>query len=96
MSWTRRELIRLGSAAGLDGLTRSSAQVTRNMYMQGNRQYEYHVKTYGHPSKFGYKDTIPLWKAERFDPAALQCYVRAGAKYFVRPVCSSRPPVLGE
>src|SRR5947209_5466626 len=30
----------------------------RNMYMQGQRQYDYHVKTYGHPSKFGYKDLI--------------------------------------
>ena len=23
----------------------------RNMYIQGQRQYDYHVKTYGHPSK---------------------------------------------
>src|SRR5881227_2444379 len=23
----------------------------RNMYMQGGREYNYHVKTYGHPSK---------------------------------------------
>jgi len=29
------------------------------MYIQGNRQYEYHVKNYGHPSKFGFKDVIP-------------------------------------
>ncbi|HZS55884.1 MAG TPA: alpha-L-fucosidase [Bryobacteraceae bacterium] len=56
----------------------------RNMYIEGNPQYEYHLKTYGHPSKFGYKDTIPLWRAERFDPKALiQRYVQAGAKYFV-------------
>ena len=56
----------------------------RNMYMEGSAQYQYHVKTYGHPSKFGYKDTIPLWKAERFDPRALvRLYAAAGAKYFV-------------
>ncbi len=56
----------------------------RNMYMQGSRQYQYHLKTYGHPSRFGYKDTIPLWKAERFDPKALvRLYREAGAKYFV-------------
>lgn len=55
----------------------------RNMYMQGSPQYEYHVETYGHPSKFGFKDTIPRWKAERFDPEALmQLYKNAGAKYF--------------
>lgn len=56
----------------------------RNMYVQGHPQNEYHLKTYGHPSKFGYKDTIPLWKAERFDPPALiRRYAAAGAKYFV-------------
>ena len=56
----------------------------RNMYMQGSAQYNYHLATYGHPSKFGYKDTIPLWRAERFDPKALiRLYAAAGAKYFV-------------
>ncbi len=56
----------------------------RNMYMQGSPQYNYHVETYGHPSKFGYKDTIPFWKAEKFDPAELmRLYKQAGAKYFV-------------
>jgi alpha-L-fucosidase len=55
----------------------------RNMYIQGHRQYEYHVKTYGHPSKFGFKDVIPTWKAARFDADhLLQLYKKAGAKYF--------------
>ncbi len=55
----------------------------RNMYMEGSPQYEYHVETYGHPSKFGYKDTIPQWKAEKFEPDELmQLYKQAGAKYF--------------
>lgn len=56
----------------------------RNMYMQGSRQYDYHVKTYGHPSRFGFKDIIPTWKAEKFDPDYLVgLYKNAGAKYFV-------------
>lgn len=38
----------------------------RNMYLEGSRQYRYHLKTYGHPSKVGFKDVIPTWKAERF------------------------------
>ncbi len=55
----------------------------RNMYIQGHRQYEYHVKTYGHPTKFGFKDVIPTWKADKFDPDhLLQLYKKAGAKYF--------------
>jgi alpha-L-fucosidase len=56
----------------------------RNMYIQGHRAYEYHVKTFGHPSKFGYKDIIPLWKAENFDPDHLvQVFRQAGARYVV-------------
>ena len=56
----------------------------RNIYIQGHRQYEYHVKTYGHPSKFGYKDIIPTWKAEKFDPDyLLGLYKKAGERYFV-------------
>ena len=39
---------------------------------------------YGHPSKHGYKDIIPLWKAEKWDPDRLMAlYKKAGAKYFV-------------
>jgi len=56
----------------------------RNMYIQGTTQYEYHLRHYGHPSKFGYKDICALWKAENFDPDALMDkYVKAGAKYFM-------------
>src|SRR6201992_394075 len=56
----------------------------RNMYMQGEGQYAYHLEHYGHPSKFGYKDTIPAWKAEAFDPDYLiGLYKKAGAQYFM-------------
>ena len=55
----------------------------KGMYVQGSPQYEYHVKKYGHPSVFGYKDLCKLWKAENFDPDALMdIYVGAGAKFF--------------
>jgi alpha-L-fucosidase len=55
----------------------------RNMYLQGQKQYEYHVKVYGHPTKVGYKDLVPLWKADKFDPNhLLGLYKKAGAKYF--------------
>ena len=48
------------------------------------KEYLYHLEHYGHPSKFGYKDIIPLWKAERWDPAKLMAlYKKVGAKYFV-------------
>lgn len=56
----------------------------RKMYIEGSPQYLYHLRHYGHPSKFGYKDLCALWKAERFDPDGLMdLYVKAGARYFV-------------
>ena len=56
----------------------------RGMYEEGNGHNKYHVKNYGRPSEFGYKDIIPLWKAEKWDPERLmQLYKKAGAKYFV-------------
>ena len=56
----------------------------RNMYIQGTQQYEYHVRHYGHPSKFGYKDICALWKAEKFDPDTLiEKYYKAGARYLM-------------
>lgn len=56
----------------------------RYMYLQGSPQNLYHVRHYGHPSEFGYKDICALWKAEKFDPDELmELYYKAGARYFV-------------
>lgn len=56
----------------------------RGMYEEGSDHYNFHIKKYGHPSKFGFKDVINEWKAENWDPDALvELYKNAGAKYFV-------------
>jgi alpha-L-fucosidase len=56
----------------------------RGLYEEGSDHYRYHVEKYGHPSKFGFKDVIQQWKAERWDPnALLALYKKAGAKYFM-------------
>lgn len=56
----------------------------RFMYVEGHSQYLYHLRHYGHPSKFGYKDLVKLWKAEAFNPEELMdLYYKAGARYFV-------------
>ena len=56
----------------------------RNMYIEGSDQYRYHVRHYGHPSEFGWKDVCALWKAENFDPEGLMdLYHKAGARFFV-------------
>ena len=58
----------------------------RNMYQPDTPEYQHHVKTYGEQAKFGYKDFIPQFKAERFDPEAwARLFKEAGAKY-VMPV----------
>jgi len=60
----------------------------RNMYIQGDPKYKHHLENYGHPSTHGYKDIIPLWKAEKWDPDRLMAlYKRAGARYFVSMGC---------
>ena len=67
------------------------------MYQNGQKDgkpdsdYLYHLKHYGHQSNFGYKDIIPLWKAEKWNPEELmKLYKRVGAKYFV-----SMLPLMG-
>jgi alpha-L-fucosidase len=56
----------------------------RQLYEQGHPQYQDHLEHYGHPSTNGYKDIIPLWKAEKWDPDRLMAlYKKAGARYFV-------------
>lgn len=44
----------------------------------------YHLKRYGPTDKFGYKDLIPLFKAEHFDAAGwVKLFKQAGARYVV-------------
>ena len=56
----------------------------QRMYLPGHRNYQNHLNRYGHPSEVGFKDIIPLWKAENFNPdKLLALYKKAGAQYFV-------------
>jgi alpha-L-fucosidase len=56
----------------------------RGMYMQGSRQYEYHLKNFGHPSEYGYKDICHNWVIDRWNPAELMdLFVEMGARYFM-------------
>ena len=82
--WFRDAKLGFWSHWGLGSVPMAGDWYARNMYLQGSRQYRIHLRLYGHPSHFGYKDLIPLWKAERFDPMALmERYVDAGARYFM-------------
>jgi len=56
----------------------------RNMYYQESDEYKHQVNKYGPLNKFGYKDFIPMFKAEKFDATQwVDLFKKAGAKYIV-------------
>lgn len=58
----------------------------RQMYLEGSDEYKHHRATFGPQDKFGYKDFIPLFKAEKFDPEAWARLFREAGARFVVPV----------
>ena len=86
--WFRDAKFGIWAHWGPQAVPRQGDWYARFMYVPGHPHYDHHLKTYGHPSEFGYKDIIPLWKAEKWDPEALMdLYVAAGAKYFFSMGC---------
>src|SRR5664279_1232020 len=82
--WFRNAKFGIWSHWGPQSAVEDGDWYARNMYMQGSDQYKYHIATYGHPSKVGYKDLVGNWKAAKWDPDHLMSlYKKAGAKYFV-------------
>ncbi|TSA37862.1 MAG: alpha-L-fucosidase [Porphyromonadaceae bacterium] len=56
----------------------------RLMYLKGSPAYKHHMETYGSQKDFGYKDFIPMFKAEKFDANEwISLFIKAGAKYVV-------------
>ena len=54
------------------------------MYLAGSTVNKHQVETYGPLTKFGYKDFIPMFKAEHYDPQAwAHLFKEAGAQYVV-------------
>lgn len=83
-AWFRDAKLGIWGILGPQSFPEAGDWYARNMYIEGHRQNLHHVEHFGHPSRFGYKDIIELWKAEKVDPERLMAlYKRAGAKYFV-------------
>ncbi len=56
----------------------------RNMYIQGQRQYQYHLEHYGPQSRFGYKELCAQWTLLNWEPDDLIArYKKAGARIFI-------------
>lgn len=58
----------------------------RRMYLKNSDVYKHHVATYGPLDQFGYKDFIPMFQAEQFDPVAWAELCKASGAKFVMPV----------
>jgi len=56
----------------------------RNMYQSKSDIHKHHVETYGELTEFGYKDFIPMFKAEKFNADEwVSLFKEAGIKYVV-------------
>ncbi len=81
--WFRNAKFGIWAHWGPQCVEGSGDWMARSLYMEGTREYKYHVEHYGHPSEVGFKDIIPLFKAERWEPDKLVAfYKEIGAQYF--------------
>jgi alpha-L-fucosidase len=58
----------------------------RDMYRQGTKTFAHHVATYGPQSRFGYKDFIPRFTADKFDARRWAALFKAAGFRYVVPV----------
>lgn len=59
---------------------------SRTMYQQGSAEYEHHLAEHGPHREFGYKDFIPSFTMNDFDPDAWAELFRQAGAQFVVPV----------
>jgi len=82
---------------GVTSVPEQSCWYARQMYMQegsygGDAVWRAHRERYGHQSVFGFKDLVPLWKAERFDPDDLVRESRGSGARCRRPARAATQP----
>ena len=81
--WFRDAKFGIWAHWGAQCVEGSGDWMAREMYMEGSYKSNFHREHYGHPSEFGYKDILPLFKAEHWQPDSLVArYKRCGAQYF--------------
>lgn len=82
--WFRDAKLGLWAHWGPQSAPEQGDWFAQRMYLEGTPVYKWHLENFGHPSKSGFKDVIPTFKAEKWDPEHLMdLYAKAGAKYFV-------------
>ena len=81
--WFRNAKFGIWAHWGPQCVEGSGDWMARSMYLEGSAEYKHHVEHYGHPSEVGFKDIIPLFKAEKWNPDKLvEFYKKIGAQYF--------------
>jgi alpha-L-fucosidase len=81
--WFRDAKLGIWSVWGPECVPEQGDWYAHNMYVEGHAQYQHHRETWGHPSRHGYKDIVPLWKGENWEPERLmRLYQQAGGRYF--------------
>ena len=79
--WFRNAKFGIWAHWGPQCVEGSGDWMARSLYMEGSREYKYHLEHYGHPSEVGFKDIIPLFKAEKWNPEELmKLYKHVGAR----------------
>lgn len=82
--WFRNAKFGIWAHWGPQCVEGSGDWMARGMYQEGSGQYKYHCEHYGHPSEVGFKDILPLFKAEKWNPEKLLLfYKKIGARYFM-------------
>jgi alpha-L-fucosidase len=83
-SWFRDAKLGIWAHWGPQSVPEQGDWFAQRMYLEGQPAYKWHLEHLGHPSKAGYKDIVPTFKADKWEPEHLMdLYVKAGAKYFV-------------
>ena len=81
--WFRNAKFGIWAHWGPQCVEGSGDWMAREMYMEGTKAWKYHREHYGHQSEVGFKDILPLFKAERWNPDSLVAYYKSlGAEYF--------------
>ncbi len=81
--WFRNAKFGIWAHWGPQCVEGSGDWMARGMYQEGSHAYKHHVANYGHPSEVGFKDILPLFKAEKWNPDSLVAiYKSIGAQYF--------------
>lgn len=83
-AWLREAKFGIWVHFGPQASGESGDWFARRMYIPGTLAYKNHLKKYGPPSEFGYKEVLRDWNPIKLDPAKLtEIYKDAGARFLM-------------